>query len=1191
MAKDFRSDQIRVKAIIGTGSILGAPASVGLALYSGSEAADWKGSTKTNLFTNVGSDVWMYVHGQANNSAVSPGDRAKGSVVLFNGDVVISGTLWSERSIVEVDDAVHGNFQAPHQIIGGHMHLTGGNGIAKLLVDPFTSEPDLSPLGARNGTISFATVQGSSGEYSFDTQFPSKYKDVFFHVSGSRGVKGSHDRGVALFEGDVMVSGNLELAPESIFTVPGDFAIGGDLTVGGNDISGSAGGAIQFETPDPNVVIVHGLKIGNDHITGSDDTVFIAHSGSGDVGIAGELAIAGDYVRNKHGNSVLQFHPSDEFATAAIRRLYVSGVNSPSANAFIQLESMNGTVYRPSWIRFSRNGPPTTVYDPSLDPTGRHNTLGRTEYWGVDSSEVGRAAGMTFMEATADWGSGFGPHPVRWGVSLFGASGAETTVSADKQLIVERELVTVSGSLKIHGGETSQNAKILDGNHNEVMHFSGSGDTTISNNLTVVGDLNVSGSTTSIGTTNLKVSDQLILLASGATSTNTKGGIAIASGSSFDDVSLLWGAGKYANSWRASRLDVQDGTRTTGLDSAGEPVRLEAAGLRFAVGSDAHELLLTASVPEADATKTHMTASVSAGGILLDGTESIVLKSADSIDLTTSNGVNIPDAQALRFGDGVSVTNQSSDTLFVDNAKLRLGTSAGELIFGSSAGNNKIQASASGLLVSGSQDIVIHSALPFGAVSTSSRLVLSASSDDTVGGPVIVLSSSVHTQGGSAGDEKEGFITIGAKVDEIPQLFRPDQYRDVRTFISGTVASTNTNTRGVTLVAGDLLVSGNTDFKGAVNLGAISTNNLTLNSLGSNEPFLRFRDNTVQINRASSGDLTFIDTTTGPHTLSDLASLSVVDNTDVFTILGGEPSFVRTTGSFSFDTDDRYTTSIGADSYFFVSGSVGSKDYSTRPGNGERGTAVFGGDIHVSGSFFADQPTFWTSLHTAYSTPDTMGIKTFSDLSAGAGAVIDTSNTGIPLQLRNPAACDLGIASPGVNESSGPVLSLTGSLDFAYSGGGSNSRIRMQSDNTFEFHNSTGNVFQLSAGSAGTNAQFPNNNRLEFGGASRYVYGHQTDSVNRLSLINTDTGGIVAVNAGGGAGHLAVTGSVLPGADNSYNLGSPSMRWANVYTGDLHLRNDRGNWTIYEEPDMLVVVNNLTGKKYKMGLTPLEDEE
>ena len=68
-------------------------------------------------------------------------------------------------------------------------------------------------------------------------------------------------------------------------------------------------------------------------------------------------------------------------------------------------------------------------------------------------------------------------------------------------------------------------------------------------------------------------------------------------------------------------------------------------------------------------------------------------------------------------------------------------------------------------------------------------------------------------------------------------------------------------------------------------------------------------------------------------------------------------------------------------------------------------------------------------------------------------------------------------------------------------------------------------------------------------------------------------------------------GDVLPDTDNSRNLGSPAKRWANLYTGDLHLKNDRGDWTILEEADYLCVINNKTGKKYKMDLTPLEDDE
>ena len=57
--------------------------------------------------------------------------------------------------------------------------------------------------------------------------------------------------------------------------------------------------------------------------------------------------------------------------------------------------------------------------------------------------------------------------------------------------------------------------------------------------------------------------------------------------------------------------------------------------------------------------------------------------------------------------------------------------------------------------------------------------------------------------------------------------------------------------------------------------------------------------------------------------------------------------------------------------------------------------------------------------------------------------------------------------------------------------------------------------------------------------------------------------------------------SVIPSQDVTYDLGSPTARWANMYTGDLHLKNDRGDWTIIEEPDFLTITNNKNGKRYK----------
>ena len=73
------------------------------------------------------------------------------------------------------------------------------------------------------------------------------------------------------------------------------------------------------------------------------------------------------------------------------------------------------------------------------------------------------------------------------------------------------------------------------------------------------------------------------------------------------------------------------------------------------------------------------------------------------------------------------------------------------------------------------------------------------------------------------------------------------------------------------------------------------------------------------------------------------------------------------------------------------------------------------------------------------------------------------------------------------------------------------------------------------------------------------------------------------------SGTCIVSGNIVPLNDTTWSLGSPSKRFTNIYTGDLHLRNERGNWTLYEEREMLVVINNITGKKYQIHLIPLKE--
>lgn len=106
---------------------------------------------------------------------------------------------------------------------------------------------------------------------------------------------------------------------------------------------------------------------------------------------------------------------------------------------------------------------------------------------------------------------------------------------------------------------------------------------------------------------------------------------------------------------------------------------------------------------------------------------------------------------------------------------------------------------------------------------------------------------------------------------------------------------------------------------------------------------------------------------------------------------------------------------------------------------------------------------------------------------------------------------------------------------------------------------------------AGSNQQIQFNSSGVFGASANFNF---DSSSNVFSL----------------TGSFGMKGHVTPDADTTYNLGSANKRWANVYTGDLHLRNDRGDWTIVEERDYLCVVNNITGKKYKMMLQLIDDE-
>ena len=113
------------------------------------------------------------------------------------------------------------------------------------------------------------------------------------------------------------------------------------------------------------------------------------------------------------------------------------------------------------------------------------------------------------------------------------------------------------------------------------------------------------------------------------------------------------------------------------------------------------------------------------------------------------------------------------------------------------------------------------------------------------------------------------------------------------------------------------------------------------------------------------------------------------------------------------------------------------------------------------------------------------------------------------------------------------------------------------------------------------------NNHSSASGAKVVIEGFRdggnTDAGMRL---NTTASGSEVVRV-----TIKSNGHVLPGAHNAQDLGSGSLRWANIYSHDLHLNNEgsdgnsvdgtTGDWTIQEGSEDLFLINNKLGKKYK----------
>ncbi len=1200
MAKDFRSDQIRTRQIIGSGSIPGAPSSVGLVIYSGSKASNYDGTIDGSaaFWADVGSDVWLVISGGTNNTAYQGGQRVAGTGVLFKGDVIISGSLFAERSVIEVDSSVQGDLIVPNRAaLGTSADNAGppwdlvGTGSAMVLADPYTPDGSTAPgKGGSQGTVSFKKVGPFKGTYQYNRTFPSTFRDVFFHVSGSRGVRGTNDRGLALFDGDVHVSGNMSMFPGASWTTDvildngtGDPPVFRQQNTAGN----------RFTELD--------VQQGRHDLSDLRYHVQLANSAS-DPGSGIKFKVRASYPWAVGGGAT-----SSQFMISG------SGAVALDQGKFFYFDTnenigigTSGTPKKRVW-EFTGGTYPAETYFKSTTVTSSGGFYapddGGTPGWRGQSLGYqfrGNHASVGGTDAGVYYNNGAITNPV-----LFGPMNTlvVTASAANHHMWLGAGEVTISGKDGIFIQSSAPGWTSGGGPIHLLATGSGitmRGDVNIYDNLTVHGGF-IKGHVVSAS-----VQDPVLLLNSGSLTSNSGGGIAIASGSHLSATpnyfSLIFGRDVTSVSpldqFIVGRLNAKDGD-VTDFQNA-EPVRIRTSGI--AIGAVTQILTSSGGAPGVH----HLSMSnlTSGGDILIDGrggaTGELVFSGSSFrfergqeiyIDEVEDVWMRVPSTQdylMLKLKGGMSLVGPddgikfSSSTPGLDRRVIKTQV---DIIHGKSRDNLVVTNSGGDVRVSAQKDLVLTGAAP-----EDTMISLGVGSKDRIGN-MFITSSTTFSGGGSG----ESYIAFGDLPEFIEQEFTTTQYRDVNFYVSGSAGTRNTTNRGVALFSGDVVISGTAD------IGELVLNNLTLQSTDTNEPYIHFRDSSFRIFRDSTGQLSFKDPIAGsPLTLADLASVSVADNSDVFTVvhanIGNQYlSRVKTSGSFSFDhnyndsnpnpSGIRTTADVGHDVYFFVSGSSRTGKGTTAPPS----VALFEGDLVTSGAMYfeelpaapdtvgpntlalytkdvsgttklywknaAAEGTFGGSLDDAYDTPDGGGPSATS-----AGAVINVD--GRPVQLQG-AMINNHLVITGSHafiDSSGnstpPVIrGLTNSSDLKF-----NVNVSTVDTEVFRLTGGTGNLYVASGKSIAFNPS-------------------ETNAV--LRYLSPD----------GGSTHAVASKHFIPTNDNQFDLGHPSYRWANIYTGDLHLKNERGDWTIVEESDYLCVINNKTGKKYKMNLTPIEDDE
>ena len=183
------------------------------------------------------------------------------------------------------------------------------------------------------------------------------------------------------------------------------------------------------------------------------------------------------------------------------------------------------------------------------------------------------------------------------------------------------------------------------------------------------------------------------------------------------------------------------------------------------------------------------------------------------------------------------------------------------------------------------------------------------------------------------------------------------------------------------------------------------------------------------------------------------------------------------------------------------------------------------------------------------------------------------------------AAATLTFSNGALSNGKNQVLKLTGTIS-----GNKNVVIPDGIEKTYLVENATTGAHTVTfKTSSGTGATWSATDK-----GYKILYSDGTNIVD----ITADLGDVTlgAVTSGG----ITATGNIVPGANDTYDLGASGNVWRNLYTGDLHLSNEaknqgnivdgtKGNWTLQEGNNDIFIINNKSGEKFKIKLDKVGD--